>query len=105
MNDPQFVEAARHLAAQAMKSAKTFDDRLDKVTEPLLARRFTRDERATVARLEKTALQSYEKDPSAAKSLISAGESKPDPALAPPELAAWTMVASQVMNLDESLTK
>ena len=37
LNDPQFVEAARQLAARALTTSKNFDARLDGVTEPLLA--------------------------------------------------------------------
>jgi hypothetical protein len=33
------------------------------------------------------------------------GDSPADTNLPAPELAAWTLVASQVLNLDESLTK
>src|SRR6185503_12393127 len=39
MNDPQFVEAARQLAARAMHDEKSFDGRLDRITEALLGRR------------------------------------------------------------------
>jgi hypothetical protein len=105
MNDPQFVEAARQLAARALKSARSFDERLDCVTQALLARRFTKPERAIVRRTEETALKQYQTDATAAQSLVGVGESKSDPALPLPELAAWTLVASQVMNLDEALTK
>ena len=37
--------------------------------------------------------------------LIAVGESKADPALDPATLAAWTMTANEVMNLDEVLNK
>ena len=40
-----------------------------------------------------------------AKKLIAVGESKADPTLDPSELAAWTMLANQLMNLDEVLNK
>ncbi len=43
--------------------------------------------------------------PDEAKKLLSVGESKPDEALAVPQSAALTMVANQVMNLDEGLNK
>src|SRR5207245_2834107 len=105
MNDPQFVEAARVLAGHALASAKDFDRRLDFITERLLARTFDKAERQTVRKLETRALQEYQNDSESAKSLISVGESKADENLSPTELAAWTLVASQVMNLDESLTK
>ncbi len=43
--------------------------------------------------------------PDEAKALIAVGEAKADAALAPPELAAWTMVCNQLLNLDEVLNK
>ena len=105
MNDPQFVEAARQLATAAMKSSGKFDARLDRITDGLLARRLSDSEREVARRMEQRALRQYQTDSEAARSLISVGDSKPDPKLPAAELAAWTMVASQIMNLDESLTK
>src|SRR5207237_6912870 len=60
MNDPQFIEAARQLAARAIASVKTFDERLDAVSEPLLARKFDPAERATVRKLQQRALREYD---------------------------------------------
>jgi len=105
LNDPQFVEAARQLAERAMKSVKSFDGRLDNVTEWLLARRMTSQERPVVRRLLDKSLATYATDRPAAQALIGVGESKADQVLPPAELAAWTLVASEIMNLDESLTK
>ena len=39
------------------------------------------------------------------RALIAVGESKPDLTLDPPVLAAWTMLANELMNLDEFLNK
>ena len=50
-------------------------------------------------------LKRYQADPQAAQQLIRVGESRPDPSLRPQELAAWTMVANLVLNLDEVLNK
>ena len=47
----------------------------------------------------------YAADPKAAHDLIGAGEKKSDPSIPAPELAAWTMVASEMLNLDETITK
>jgi hypothetical protein len=105
MNDPEFVEAARQLAARAIESDKSFDGRLDNVTEWLMARPMNSAERKVVRRLLDKSLKAYQEDPAAAGALIAVGESKPNQELSPAELAAWTLVASQVMNLDESLTK
>jgi hypothetical protein len=50
-------------------------------------------------------LVKYAKDVKAAQALIAVGETKADPALNPNELAAWTLVANLVLNLDEVVTK
>ena len=47
----------------------------------------------------------YQQDPEAAKKLISVGESPVNENLNPSELAAYTMVASLLLNLDETLNK
>jgi hypothetical protein len=47
----------------------------------------------------------YKARPEDAKKLIAVGESKADSSLDAVTLAAWTMVANQMMNLDEVLTK
>jgi len=99
------VEAARALAVQAMKSSSRFEKRADAVALGLLSRRLTADERPIVRRTLDRALESYRGNAEGAKKLIHVGHSRPDPSLAPEELAAWTLVASQVMNLDEALTK
>ena len=47
----------------------------------------------------------YHADPNDAQALLSVGDSKADPKLDPPTLAAYAMVASELMNLDEVLNK
>jgi hypothetical protein len=47
----------------------------------------------------------YKADPEAAKKLIAQGDLKNDPKLDPAELAAYTMTASVILNLDETITK
>ncbi len=105
MNDPQFVEAARALATRAIQSSKNADKRLDLISRSLLARTLQPDERVIVTRMLDTAAAAYAKNPAAAGELVDVGDSKVAPKLKPEELAAWTLVASQIMNLDESLTK
>jgi len=50
-------------------------------------------------------LATYRKDPSAARQLITYGQTEPADKLDDAELAAWTMVANLVMNLDETINK
>ena len=106
MNDPQFVEAARHLAQRALREADdSFDARLDFVTVRLLSRPFGDAERAVSERTFDRLLETYEADPAEAERLLSVGESEADPDLGAAESAAWTMLVSQVLNLDETLNK
>ncbi len=106
MNDTQFVEASRYLAQRAMREAGDgFDQRLDFVTTRLLARPFDDRERAVAKRTYEGFLGFYGSNTGDAKKLLSTGETPPDEALSPTESAAWTMLASQVMNLDEVLNR
>jgi hypothetical protein len=47
----------------------------------------------------------YEESPELATALVRVGERAPDRSLSVPELAAWTLTASTLLNLDEALTK
>ena len=50
-------------------------------------------------------LVSFQADPESAKKLLSVGEKKPLTTLDPTELAAYSMTASVILNLDETVTK
>ena len=106
MNDPQFVEASRHLAQRAMRQAgEAFEPRLDFVTLRLLARRFGADEREIARRSYDRLVDAYRADAAEAERLLNVGDSAPDDTLPAAESAAWTMLATQVLNLDETLNK
>ncbi len=104
MNDPQFVEAARRLGSQAATRSNDFDERLDFLTGKLLARRFSDSERAAARRSYQRFMQHYDSHPEDARALLAVGASPPSEGPAP-ESAAWTMVANQLLNLDEVLNK
>ena len=105
LNDPQFVEASRQLAARTIASSADANARVQFIAARLVGRPFTDAECKTVLETLQVATATYQKDPDAAAKLISVGASKADPALAPAELAAWTLIANQILNLDEALTK
>lgn len=106
LNDPQYVEAARHLAQRALKEGGAQPDlRIDYMARRLLARSL-RPEEVRVVQASLDELQSfYHGHVEDAKRLIAVGESKADASLDPPTLAAWTMLANELMNLDEVLNK
>jgi hypothetical protein len=106
LNDPQFVEAARNLAQNAIKASggdesKTFDY----IAQRVLSRSLTDKELAILQSSQDDLLAYYQSKAEDAKALIGFGESKPDEKLDPSELAAWTMVCNQILNLDEALNK
>jgi len=106
MNDTQFVEASRFLAQRAMREAgDDFDRRLDYLTTRLLARDFGGAERTVARRTYDGLIDLYSGDEAAARQLVDVGESAHDAGLPLDESAAWTMLASQLMNLDETLNK
>ncbi|MBB79670.1 MAG: hypothetical protein CMN02_01485, partial [Roseibacillus sp.] len=47
----------------------------------------------------------YLEDAEAATALINFGDSQPDPGIVAGELAAWTMIANLLLNLDEVVNK
>ena len=106
MNDEQFVEAARAFAERIL-SADVDSDRERAVLafRTATARRPTDDETAVVLGLLREGAARFEQDPEAAERLLSVGESVPDPQLDAVRLAAWTVVANLILNLDEVVTK
>ena len=106
LNDPQFVEAARHLAGFALKDGgDTLTGRAGVVGRRLLARDFSQAEIAVIEDSLAKLRAYYENNPEDAARLLNVGESPPDASLDPAMLAAWTMLANQLLNLDEVLNK
>jgi len=106
LNDPQFIEAARMLAESAMKQGgETSPGRIDFMAKRLLSRSFRPEENAVVQKIYDELLAFYKAHPEDSKKLLSFGEAKADPKLDATTLAAWTMMANQLMNLDEALNK
>ena len=105
LNDVQFVEAARHLAQVCMQGGTTFEARIDAMAKRLLARPLTADEVKVVRGVYDDLLAHYKMKPAEAAKLIAVGESKADAKIDAVELAAWTMTANELLNLDEVLNK
>jgi mono/diheme cytochrome c family protein len=106
LNDVQFVEAARVLAQRALKEGGATDDsRIDFLARRLLARSFRATELPVVRKCLADLSAFYKSHAKEAGELIATGESKPDTTLPAEQLAAWTMLTNQLMNLDEVLNK
>jgi hypothetical protein len=106
LNDPQFVEAARRLAEMVLSPPQDdFNQQLDSLTLRVLARKFTLAERKLVRGSFDDFLAHFRARPPEARRLITTGASKVQSGLEETGLAAWTMVASQVLNLDEAVNR
>ena len=103
MNDPQFVEASRRMAENALSAAAGTDARLDHIALRLLARPLDAEERSIARETLDRLLEHYETRPDAASALIATGASAPNASLSAKELAAWTLAASQILCLDATL--
>jgi hypothetical protein len=89
LNDPTYVEAARALALRALREPSD-SDRIVRAFRGALARRPTDAEIAILSALLREQRSLFAAKPGLGDSV---------------ELAAWTMVAAAILNLDETLTK
>ena len=106
MNDPTYVEAARFLAQRMIKEGGTsIESRLAHGFHLLLGRNPSQQELQVLTAAVERSIKDFTKDAEAAKQLLTFGEAKTDDKLSPDELAAYTTVASTLINLDETITK
>ncbi|HEV8544552.1 MAG TPA: PSD1 and planctomycete cytochrome C domain-containing protein [Verrucomicrobiae bacterium] len=99
LNDPQFVEASRAFAARIVQcGARDNRRRIEYAFRLATARNPSSDEIQTLEDVLQIQRHAFEKDATAAEKLLINGS-------ASPELAAWTTVASMILNLDETVTK
>jgi len=106
MNEPQFVEAARHFAARLLKDT-TLDDeqRVEWAFKQLTLRSPSDEEVQELRGALRDFHDEFSADPAAASQLVAVGETPADGSLNEVDLAAWAMVANLLLNLDEVLTK
>ena len=106
MNDPQYVEAARFLAQLSMdQKLKTAQARIDFMIQRTLLRKSTNQEKRILGNAYVSYLAEFKAKPEKAKKLIAIGEKPADKKYDAVELAAMTMIANTLLNLDEFITK
>ena len=106
MNDPTYVEAARALAQRTMIEGGSDESaRIAYAFRLATARKPSRKEAGVLKDLLHGRLEAFRKDRRAAARFVAIGESARDARLDVAELAAWTTVASAILNLDETITK
>ena len=106
LNDIQFIEASRNMAERLIREGgKTSEERLQYGFRLATSRYPRPQEISVLKRILDNASKKYKANPEAAKQLLAVGEAKRDEALPADELAAWTIIASSILNLDETLTR
>lgn len=104
MNEEEFLKAARHLAKSALEEGpKETELRLDWIYERVTARLPDAAVRATLLAALEDLGRLYENDPALTTELCEGAALPPD--MQATELAAWTMVASAIHNLDVTRTR
>lgn len=105
MNDPQWLEASRHLAERVLAYEESLSARLDYLGELVVGRPWQAREKNVFTTALQNFQSTYANDTVAATALINHGETKPGSAISATELAPWMLVASTALNLDETLNK
>ena len=106
LNDPQFVEASRAFAARMMcEGGATPEDRIRWAFRRATSRTPTPEEVRILRGVLDQQLAEFRNNTDAASRLLSVGAFQPKAPLDKGELAAWTTVATMLLNLDETLTK
>ena len=106
LNDVTYVEAARGLAQRVLLGPAADDAGKIATAFRLATARLPKPAELEILTRRLAALrQTYSQNEAAAKQLLAVGESRPDPKLPPGELAAWTSLATILMNLDETISK
>ena len=106
MNDPQFVEAARVLAEDVLARRGGGDaETVDALHRRIVSRPPTDVERDALLDLVADLRRTYAAAPAAATALLSVGERPADDTMPGVEVAAWTVAASALFNLDEAVTR
>ena len=106
LNDPTYVEAARKMAERVLASADpTPTARIIYAFRLAVARPPHADEHAALTTLYDRALERFRNDRDSAVKLLAIGRSPANSEIDSAELAAWTIVCTTLLNLDETISK
>ena len=106
LNEITYVEASRGLAERMfLEGGLTSTERIRFAFQLATSRTPSERELKTLLAGLEPRLVRFRADPESAKKLLSVGEKKPASGIDPMELAAYTITASVILNLDETVTK
>jgi hypothetical protein len=102
LDDPQYLEAYRSLAAQVLRAERAKDAQVTTIFRLATRRRPSGEELATVRAYYDSQLERFTADRDAAGKLLQAGITRADATLDPVQLAALTNVTTVVMNTPDA---
>ncbi len=106
LNDPQFFEAARVLAQNAMQQGQgDWQSTLNEIASRTLCRSLQAEETNILKASFGEFLNYYQTHQDESQKMLAVGQAPVDETLDANTLAAWTMLCNQMLNLDESLNK
>jgi hypothetical protein len=106
MNDVTFLEASRKFAERIItEGGATPESRVEYGYRLLLARAPSAQQKQILLTAQARMAADFSSDLIAAKQFLQQGESPMVRGVEPTELAAWTSIASLLLNMDEAITK
>jgi hypothetical protein len=105
LNDEQMLECSRLLASRILKNPAPTPDRIAALFRSVTSRVPSAADLKTLSEGLDTLLARYRATPADAAALLKQGAMPVEPGIDPPELAAWMLVASTVLNLDQTLVR
>ena len=106
LNEITYVEAARKLAERMLlEGGKSPAERITFGFRWATSRRLTDDELAVLVEGLNEDIARLKQQPDTVQQVVATGESKPNASLDPAELAAYTLTANVLLNLDEVVTR
>ena len=106
LNDDQFIEASRAFAQRILNSpAKSFSDRINWAFEVATGHPADDLRREVLKDAFEYQKEVFTKEPNRADELLKIGETVRDTSVNVQEHATWTILASMILNLDETLNR
>ena len=105
LNEVTYVEAARKLAEQMIAAGETSKNRVSAGFRMATGRTPTEPELDVLTDGLQVDLVRFRQNPDAALKLLGVGEAKPSTNIDAAELAAYTLTANVLLNLDEVVTR
>ncbi len=105
LNDPQIVEASRVLAYRAIEHEDNVDKRIAMMFRLATSRHIEADELKNLSFLFENEKTRFKENPNEALALLQTGEYPQKDLIDSADMAAFTIVANAIFNLDETITK